>query len=545
MVTSRSWKPSIHRLELKRLLNKPSNSLSTSECAEFLSHLAAMDLEFLLGMVVHHSLLGEHEEIIATLHDRVDAMNLRELGISLTLYPGLLGFDEVLRAFHATVDCQVKKGRDVHGLANEFAMNLGRDTYEVLVERAFRVGAPDSDAHRAFRWILYRTSGRHEQAVSSNDGPTPPGVEVADRESRAHADAEEGRRKADWQASLATLKARLYRELPSPEEVARLDATSRAAWNEKIRSELVSSKRVFDGSALYYLRYPSRDALFDKETIAQLQGHIVRDRLDAIIATEDLRSFISREQVAEQVIQRPDELMWLERAPEWLDAALIRRARRARCEPELWALVARFVEPGKEKERKGLLVALVERAKAKDAAPTFDLYAMAAELLSGSKSMWKSEDLGQDLVLAALRRRDFCHLQRLIFGRPPKPFERLEDIEAALKDQVIAMHYAFATALLRRCRELAVAGDSQGVERMLGALGVLDPPRYFTNDLHTFRVDVPLSDDARHLADHIYGIAKAQGGSDAQVHALFQCIDELRASNAVASEDHQPTAMTL
>ena len=104
---------------------------------------------------------------------------------------------------------------------------------------------------------------------------------------------------------------------------------------------------------------------------------------------------------------------------------------------------------------------------------------------------------------------------------------RADDLDAELKPQVGALHYGFACALLTWARERAEANDTSAVEVTLAAIGLLDPPRRFTNEIHRVRRDVPLPDNTRHLADHVHGIAKSNGGSDAHVYALFQCIAEL------------------
>jgi hypothetical protein len=168
---------------------------------------------------------------------------------------------------------------------------------------------------------------------------------------------------------------------------------------------------------------------------------------------------------------------------------------------------------------------LVEHARAGNAP---DAFYMAAELLAGNNTLWKSKHHGQALVLAALQQRCFASLRRLILGGPPIRFRCLEEIEEALKLRVQAMHYAFGCALLSWARELMLAGDTVGVERALAALALLDPPRYFADDLHRFKRETLLPDNGRHLADHIHRIAKSNGGADAQVYALFQCIDELQ-----------------
>lgn len=532
MVTSIIRSPSVHRVELRRLLNKASGSLTSSEISGFLVQLPCMEPELLLESLCCHPQLREHELVMSTLREQVDAMSLRQLGVSLTLYPRLLEFEHVLQAFRANLDREVHAGWDAHGLARLFAENLGRDTYQSLVERAFPLHAVASDAQRAFRSVLYAVFLWHQPAAARSDAPKP-----ADAATAAEArEVERGRREAELGQQIAALKARYYQELPTPDEVARLDAGSRAAWNDRVRTELGRFGLKVDCSACYYLRYPSRDALFDAETIARLQRHVIRDHLDGIIDTEDLRSFISRALVAEQVIERHDELFSVDRAPEWLDDALIQRARHQRREHELWSFVARFSDPTRADKRRRLLAVLVERAVEDEARGIHGMYSIAAELLSGNKTLWKSKGYGQALVLAALRRGGLFELKQLIHGRPGK-FECLDDIEAALKPQVLAMHFAFGAALLSWARELAEAGNAKGVERALGALGVLDPPGHFTKDVRWFIGNVPLSSDARLLADHIHRIAASKGGSDATVHALVQCIDELRGSSELHEEN--------
>lgn len=258
--------------------------------------------------------------------------------------------------------------------------------------------------------------------------------------------------------------------------------------------------------------------------------------------------------MAQQVIERRGELIFgLDRAPEWLDDALIERLRQMATESasrvlnrgpwyemELSTLAARCLRPGKERQRRQLLEALVEHATTGDVRSAFY---MAAELLGDNKTLWKSKDHGQALVLAAFRQRRFACLRQLVVGGPPMPYRRLEELEEALKPRVQVMHYAFGCALLTWARELALDGDTAGVERALAALGLLDPPRYFADDIHRFERETPLADNARHLAHHIRRIAKSHGGADAGVYALTQCADELmhhelsRTTDGVAPAD--------
>jgi hypothetical protein len=521
---------SIDRISLQRLLNRPEDELTTTQLEYVFSRVQEMELELLLSIIAVHPALSRDPRVIDALAGRAGAMSRRELGISLRRCPRLVAADRVMTAFHAQLEAEVESGLSLRSLAEEFAERLGANIYQALVERAFPDSQRWSEAALEFGIVLSLIqASRAASTAAADQRPAP----VDDAALRAVKDREDTERERG-QAFRAELKARAYQELPKRDEVAALAAPARSAWNEKFREGLAQRNT----GALYYLRYPLRDELFDAETLAQLRGLIHCERLDAIIDTEDLRSMITREQVEQQVVERQRELIWIERAPEWLDAALIERLRhtlresrswdsrhRKQYEMELSELVPRCLLSGKEAQRRQLLEVLVEHARAGNAP---DAFYMTAELLAGNSTLWKSKHHGQALVLAALQQRCFASLRRLIFGGPPIRFRCLEEVEEALKPQVKAMNYAFGCALLTWAREQMLTGDTGGVERALAALGLLDPPRYFADDLHRFKRETPLPDNARHLTDHIHRIAKSNGGADAQVYALFQCIDELQ-----------------
>jgi hypothetical protein len=527
--TPTSEAPSIDRISLQRLLGKPSDELTTQERDHFLSRMGDVELELVHGVIAIHPTLSRDERVVAVLRARIDTMSRSELGITLRRCPDLIASEQVITAFHALLERDVRGGQPVQGVADEFAERLGGDIFAALVERAFPPGKPTSDAASAFHRTL--RVGRASQCRAAASGDGQPGDAASGRDAKARQGEEQARFRAELGSTVAELKARLYTELPDPDEAAALDATARVALNENIRGELTRCNH----GALYYLRYPSCDAVFDANTLALLQSLVHSERLDEIVATDDLRGAISCEQVKQQVLERHEERLWIERVPEWLDATLIERARRVRYEPELWDLVARFRVPGKEAKGRQLLEVLIEHARA---GRIRDTHRMAGELLRGKQTLWKSALHGQALVLIALQKRRFFELDALIFGDPRRGFKCLDEIEAALKPQVKAMHHAFGCALLTWANELARAGDASGAELALAALGLLDPPGHFTNEVHRFRRQAPLTDNARHLADHIHAIAARGGGSDAQVYALFQAIGELRGDRPAESPTH-------
>lgn len=216
--------------------------------------------------------------------------------------------------------------------------------------------------------------------------------------------------------------------------------------------------------------------------------------------------------------------------------------RQTRCEMELAALAPRCLRPGKEAQRRRLLEVLVELATAGHLQIALS---RAAELLADNKTLWKSKEHGQALVLAACRQRRFAALRWLVAGSPPLMHRTLEELEEALKPRVPVMHYALGCALLTWARELFSSADTVGVERALATLGLLDPPRYFAEDIHRFKRETQLSDDARHLADHIHRMAKSNGGADACVYALSQCIDELQQQLGTPPEQHAEGAVAF
>lgn len=525
MITPSLRQPSIDSIALQRLLNRPEDQLTQPELEHFFSRLETMALERLLNIIAIHGTLARDPRVVAALTARAGTMSRRELGISLRRCPRLLEADQVMAVFHALLEREVQGGMAPYDLAQEFVQRLEVDHYRALVQRAFPDGGCSSDVGWQFRLVLMQATPTASAAAPQ---PTPGGAAAL----RAEQEREDAWRARPVTAS-AELMACAYQELPHRDEVAAMDAAARAAWNGQLRDTLTPGK----SGALYYLRYPLRDELFDAQTLALLQRLVPCERLDFVIDTEDLRQFVTRELVEQQVIERHAEGIWLERAPEWLDSALIERLRRSyqateargcmdriEYEPDLQQLVQRLQRPGKEAQRRQLLEVLVEYARAGHACD----FSVAGELLADNKTLWKSKDHGQALVLAALQRRRFATLRFLVVCGPPTRFKCLEQMEEALMPQVKAMHYAFGCALLTWARELTRTGDTLGTEHALAALGLLDPPRYFADDVHHFQRQTPLSEDARHLAGHVQRMAKSRGGVDAQVYALFQCISELQ-----------------
>jgi hypothetical protein len=531
MVTPIPREPTIDRLILQRLLNKPSDELTTDEREYFLSRVDGMNLRLLQDIIAIHPTLSRHERVIAALAARASAMSRDDLGITLARCPDLLASEAFVTAFLALLRRELRGGASAQELAEEFAIRLGEDIYPALVERAFPMGDLVRDESLAFRIEL---TGRAFRRPASSVGGQPPSTPDDDAAARAaeqrEYEVERTRANAKLARDRAELNARLYVELPTLEQVAGLDAASRVAWNETIRSEVAKSK----SGALYYLRYPARDALFDSETMALLQTRLALERLTQLIDTDDLRALILRERIAEQVIERHDELIWLERVPDWLDEALIERARRVGDPLYLWEFAHRFMGPARGVQRLRLLEVLIERVSLRSEPETFSI---AATLLWGNNERWKSEAHGQTLILAALRRGRPAHLHRLLnvydvdsprgWVRHRLRYRCLEDLEVGSRPQVKAMHYAFASANLTWASELLVDGDSRGVERALAALCLLDPPGYFTSKISSFIKDDRLSEHARHLAQHSRRIAKSKGGSDATVYGLVQFINEL------------------
>jgi hypothetical protein len=498
--------PSIHRIELLRLINKPS--LSTTDHRHFFEHIERTETFILLDVLACHPDLILEERVKSTLLDRVTGMSFQEFRVFVARNPDFLRFDSVVAAFRALVDQEVQRGTQASRLARELAESLGGSSCARLTRCAYPPGRELDERTSRFELDLLLACRYVDRHTAEPEFARRPTVEPPAR--------------AEWLtvAEKARLAARVYEGAPSADEIGRLDDAGRASLNEKIRAELAARRRGW----LWYMRHPSLQPVFDAELCTQLVAGLVHERLDDVIATEDLRSWIPCSEVSQQVVQRPNDSIWIERAPDWLDASLIDRARQVSDVTELRALVSRFKAAGKETERNLFLEVLVEHVKtgAVREAPR-----LASDLL-GNSSAWKR--FGRAMVFELLRKRRFFDLRGLVFGDSRHHITSLEDLEAALQPLAVAIHYAFAAALLTWAQELAHVRDHVTVARALAAIGVLDPPRHFTKELHSFREKAPLSENARQFADYIHGIARSHGGSDAVIYAVFQCIDELLAA---------------
>jgi hypothetical protein len=89
------------------------------------------------------------------------------------------------------------------------------------------------------------------------------------------------------------------------------------------------------------------------------------------------------------------------------------------------------------------------------------------------------------------------------------------------------IHTGVALGILRFLQRKVDALGADGTQRVLTAIGLLDPCPHFTRELHAFRSAHSVDDQARELLSVIDGIAKDEGGAEADFAGLEQCIAEL------------------
>jgi len=153
--------------------------------------------------------------------------------------------------------------------------------------------------------------------------------------------------------------------------------------------------------------------------------------------------------------------------------------------------------------------------------------AMLLARLLRAKATWNAH--GPAIVEAFIEHGEPVSLWFLVMGLIADPEETPEDLAQRMRPLVPAIHTAFAQGVLLFLQKHGDRLGPKGVQCGLTAVGLLDPPRFFTRDIHRFKKTQRLDDDALRAADLIHDIANAGGSSDADLNGVAQCVQELKA----------------
>jgi hypothetical protein len=289
----------------------------------------------------------------------------------------------------------------------------------------------------------------------------------------------------------------------------------------RLRDAVLASLRDWPRSGcVWYLRRPWLPRVLDATLRHALSEAMKHERLDALIDTEDLRqSWVPRRLAERQIVERHTERIWdLERLPRSFDDALLERARMSRDQDELERLAARFA--GDEQAKAQLLDAL--RAHVVAAAEPSMVQLLARHLVT--PSAWRTH--GPPVVAALIERAPLL-LWWLVMGMvDPKSLP--EAMKEKLRPLVPAVHLAFAQGILLFVDQRGKTLGQAGLQRALAAIGLLDPPRHFTKDIHRFKQAHRHEPVVSAISDLIHGIADG-GRPEPSLSGVLQCIRELKA----------------
>jgi hypothetical protein len=228
--------------------------------------------------------------------------------------------------------------------------------------------------------------------------------------------------------------------------------------------------------------------------------------------------WVSRERVAARVREH-EGVVPVDLLPAFVDGVLVDRAATSSVE-ELVLLVPRLARDGADRPR--LVRTLLTRFGS-----SWDVrIARILGSLLDTRSSWEQER-GVELLLPLARARRFDLMKAFTLGAHLAAAPSNTAVGRGSPAVVVAIHLALASALLRWAEELLVAGDATEVERVLGAIALLDPSPPFTRLLRKFERHPQLGETARHWVQRLHMMLRNEGGTEATPDGIRDCIEEL------------------